>query len=446
MHTTAKTWQAVKTALQNSLPRETFDLWIEPIGCRRMGTVAELTGPDKFFCSWVADKFKGVIKTALHDHGCPAEDVVFSVDKAAAAPAPAPAQQLNLPTVTPRNTFIRALNPRYIFDEFVVGDCNAVAHTACNALANGDRSLGHCLYISSGTGLGKSHLTHAVAHHVLAANPNARLNYLTAQQLTAEMVRAIRNRKMEAFKDRYQNSDILLMEDVQALSGRAKTQEELALVLDILLESGKTVIFTGPRPPKDITDLDPSLRSRLASGLVTTIDTPDVETRIRITERHAASINLDLGEELTVYVAENMNGDVRQLKSAIVGIKAKSALTGGKPDLDMVREVLSTLVDRRRTMTPEAIRDYVADQFKVKPAALQSKSRKKQITFPRQISMYFSRKYTDCALAEIGRAFNRDHSTVVHAVKVITNAINRQATVRGQVEIIDKKLRKHFEL
>jgi len=442
-----KTWEQVQDNLHGVLGDDVFNLWIKPLGCRRLSAgVVELTGPDRFFCSWVADNYLTAIKGALSACGREAADIVFTVDAGAAAAAdrqPEP-KQLTLPSVTPRDTFVRALNPRYVFDEFVVGDCNALAHTACNALAHGDQSLGHCLFIASGTGLGKSHLTHAVAHHVLAANPGVRLNYLSAQQLTAEMVRAIRAKKMEQFKERYQNSDILLMEDIHSLSGRAKTQEELSMVLDILLESGKTVIFTGGRPPKDIKDIDPSLRSRLSSGLVATIDKPDVETRIRITEKHAATINLDLGEELTVYLAENMKGDIRQLKSAIVGIKAKSGIRGTKPDLDMVKEVLSTLVDRRRNMTPEAIRDYIAGQYKVTAADLRSKSRKKQITFPRQVSMYFSRKYTECALSEIGRAFNRDHSTVVHSIKVISSAINRNAGVRGQVEILDKKLKKHF--
>jgi len=445
------TWQAIKEKLQSDLSPEAYNLWIQPLECRQATSHSvELAGPDKFFCSWVADNYLTSIRQALTEIGMEAARVSFSVDPSLAPQDeakdqfPGATRQLTLPTMAPKNTFVRALNPRYIFDEFVVGDCNEMAHSACHAMAHGDRSLGHCLFIASGTGLGKSHLTHAVAHQVLSANPGVRLNYLTAQQLTAEMVRAIQAKKMESFKEKYQSSDILLMEDIHTLSGKTKTQEELSMVLDILLETGKTVIFTGGRTPKDIRDIDPALRSRFTSGLVATISKPDLDTRIRITGKHAAGINLDLSEELTLYLAENMNGDIRQLKSAIVGIKAKANIRKSKPDLDMVKEVLATLVDRRQSITPEAIRDYMSELFKVSVSQLQSKSRKKQVTFPRQVSMYFSRKYTDCALSEIGKAFNRDHSTVVHSIKVITDAMMKNAGVKGQVELLDKKLKKHF--
>lgn len=446
------TWHQITDHLSTELPQDLHSLWIKPLTCTRFDEeVVELGGPDRFFCSWVADQYLAQIKSALAAHGKQNAQIVFTVteDRCGAqdlnrAALPAPPTQLCLPTIDKTPSFVRSLNPRYVFDEFIVGTSNEIAFSACQALASGDKSLGQCLYINSGTGLGKSHLTHAVAHHVLAHNPRARLNYLTAQQLTVDMVRSIQSKQMDAFKDRYQNSDILLMEDVQSLTGKVKTQEELACILDVLLESGKTVIFTGARPPRDIASLAPEVQSRLSSGLVTEISQPTIDTKILIVLQKARNISLIISDELATVMAERIKGDIRQINSAVIGLKAKANLRRMNPDMDMVNEVLATLIGQQQRLTPEIIRDFVACQFKLTGDDLVSKSRKKNIAFPRQISMYFSRKYTEKGLQEIGRAFNRDHSTVVHSIRVITEAIHQNGSICGQVDLLDKKLNAQF--
>lgn len=447
------TWLQITHHLATKLSQDLHNLWIQPLDCKRFDDkIVELCGPDRFFCSWVSDHYLAEIKAALAAHGKGNAKIIFSVKEATAAsrefnpPAPAsiPQKQLCLPTINKTPTFVRTLNPRYVFDEFVVGMSNEVAYSACHALACGDKSLGQCLYISAGTGLGKSHLTHAVAHHILATNPRARLNYLTAQQLTSDMVRSIQTKQMDSFKERYQNSDILLMEDMQSLTGRAKTQDELANLLDVLLESGKTVILTGAQAPRDIEALAPGVQSRLSCGLVTEIGQPDLETRILIVNQKAQHLNLPLSEELAFVVAEKIKGDIRQITSAIIGLKAKSNLRHTVPDLDMVNEVMTALIGQHQNLTPAAIRDFVATQFKLSGDDLTSKSRKKAFTFPRQVSMYFSRKYTEKGLGEIGKAFNRDHSTVVHSIRVITEAMQQQNSIRGQIEMLDKKINARF--
>lgn len=446
------TWHQITERLSNELPQDLHTLWIKPLTCSRFDDeIVELGGPDRFFCSWVADQYLSLIKSALAAQGKENAKIVFAVteDRSGAhdlnqVALPAPPTQLCLPTINKTPSFVRTLNPRYVFDEFIVGTNNEIAFSACQALACGDKSLGQCLYINAGTGLGKSHLTHAVAHHVLANNPRARLNYLTAQQLTMDMVRSIQSKQMDAFKERYQSSDILLMEDMQSLTGKVKTQEELSVMLDVLLESGKTVIFTGARPPRDIEALAPEVQSRLSCGLVTEISLPDIETKILIVLQKARNIQLTLSDELATIIAERIKGDIRQINSAVIGLKAKSNLRRMNPDMDMVNEVLSTLVGKQQRLTPEVIRDFVACQFKLNGNDLLSKSRKKNIAFPRQISMYFSRKYTEKGLQEIGRAFNRDHSTVVHSIRVITDAINQNGSICGQVELLDKKLNSQF--
>ena len=446
------TWQEITKHLAAELSHDLHTLWIQPLNCKRFDDeVVELNGPDRFFCSWVADHYLNSIKVALAAHGKGGARVIFSVNESPVATQDfsqprltAPKEQLCLPTINKVPTFVRTLNPRYIFDEFVVGASNEVAYSACHALACGDKSLGQCLYISAGTGLGKSHLTHAVAHHILDKNPRARLNYLTAQQLTSDMVRSIQSKQMDSFKERYQSSDILLMEDMQSLTGRIKTQEELTSFLDVLLESGKTVIFTGAHAPRDIEALTPGVQSRLSCGLVTEISQPDLETRIMIVSQKAKHLKLSLSEELAIVVAEKIKGDIRQITSALIGLKAKSNLRRLAPDLDMVNEVVAALIGQHQSLTPEAIRDFVARQFKLTGDDLSSKSRKKACTFPRQVSMYFARKYTEKGLSEIGKAFNRDHSTVVHSIRVITEAMNQQGSVRGQMEMLDKKFNAKF--
>ena len=447
------TWQKIDHKLKKILAPSIYNLWISPLKCLRFDNeVIELTGPDRFFCSWVANNFMADIKQALLDHPNKDAQIIFKISDGPVAAGLAGSlaltsgkkEQLCLPSISKSATFVRTLNPRYIFDEFVVGESNAVAHSACHALAHGDTSLGRCLYISSSTGLGKSHLTHAVAHYLLEHNPAIRLNYLSAQQLTSEMVRSIQSKRMDDFKRKFQNSDILMLEDLQSLAGRSKTQEELSAIFDVLLESGKAVIFTGGQSPKEIKDIEAGVRSRMSSGLVATISQPDLETRAKIVSRKANNSDLHLSEELVWYLAEQVKSDVRQIKSAIVGLKAKTTIRQKEADLDMLKEVLSDIISQAQTLAPETIRDYIAGQFKLSPDDLLSKSRKKSVAFPRQVSMYFSRKYTQNALSEIGKAFNRDHSTVVHSIRVINEAMNNDRSVKGQIKMLDQKLYNKF--
>jgi chromosomal replication initiator protein len=443
-------WEQITTKLSSTLSQDIYDLWIKPINCLHIDDkVIELSGPDRFFCSWVSENFLADIQMASADCACANREIKFTygshnAPQIGAAANESSKMQLRLPNIPKSNTFVRTLNPRYVFDEFVVGKSNEVAFSACSALAEGDTTLGRCLYINSATGLGKSHLTNAVAHHILEHAPGTRLNYLTAQQLTAEMVRSIQSRKMDSFKDKFQSSDVLLMEDMQSLTGKTKTQEELSLLFDVLLETGKTVIFTGTKTPRDIVGIDPAIQSRLSSGLVATIKEPDLQTRLLIVDKKARNLNIILTEALCEYIADQITGDVRQIRSALIGLKAKSNLRRMSPDLDMVKEVLADVIVRHQALTPEAIRDFIADQFNLSPQDLLSKSRKKALTFPRQISMYFSRKYTEKALSDIGKAFNRDHSTVVHAIRVITEAINNSSSTKGQIKLLDNKFSKQF--
>ncbi|MEN8258794.1 MAG: chromosomal replication initiator protein DnaA [Thermodesulfobacteriota bacterium] len=440
-------WQSIKKQLSQKIPKNAYSLWIAPLKGQEIdGQSLVLTGPDSFFCNWVNDKYLADIQACLDEVGKGDMTISFA-ESAPLLPSESASEprQMRLPTMPVVRQFTKALNPRYTFEEFMVGNCNMLAHSACDAIANDRDELGQAIYINGGTGMGKSHLTHAVAHHIVNHAPSTRLHYLTAQQLTAEMVKGIKSNTMTSFKDKYQKDcDVLLIEDVHTLSGRTKTQSELAETLDVLMECGKRVVFTSSKSPREIDNLDEGLRSRLSYGLITTINPPGFNTRKKIIERKAGNSDLALNENLIGFLAENVKGDIRQLESVIVGIKAQAALLGVKPDFDMVKETLRNIIGQQGQISVEMIRDFIAGQYKVTINDLQSKSRKRTIAFPRQVCMYLARRHTELPLSDIGRAVNRDHSTVVHAVRTITNKIARDGSTRGQIELLSDKLEKKF--
>jgi chromosomal replication initiator protein len=444
-------WNEIKEILRYKLPEAVQHLWIEPMACTGADeNRIDLACPDKFFCSWIKENYLKVIEESLKELGKTAVQIHFSVSNPSPQEQRIPLlegngnrEQLRLPAIPQVNTSIRNLHPRYTFEEFMVGESNLLAHSACKAIANGDTSFGSSLYINAGSGLGKSHLTHAVAHTIVDHFPGTRLYYLTAQQFSTEMVSRIKSNSMDEFKNKYHNyCDVLLIEDVQSLTGKAKTQEELNEILDVLMKSGKRIILTGSAIPRELTNIDEGFRSRMSAGLISTINPPDLHTSRLIINRKAKNCNLLLDEELIEYLAQSIRGDIRKLESAIVGLKAKSSLLRREPDIAMAKEVVSEIIGNSQDLSAEFIRDFIARQFKISIRDLQSKSRKKTIAFPRQVSMYLARKYTEQGLAEIGKAFNRDHSTVLHSVRVISEAMSRNGSIRGQVELLGKKLQK----
>jgi chromosomal replication initiator protein len=443
-------WNRVRESLKATLADNIYNLWIEPLSLGELrGNRCYLRSPDRYFSAYVRQNFSTVIEKHFKEQGI--EDVQLVIAEEPQQPPdglvkdcrPASSAQMRLPHM-PRNTSkTRNLHPRYTFSEFLVGDSNILAESACRSMVKKNSSIGPCLYINSDTGLGKSHLTHALAHKVLGTRPMTRLHYLTAKQFSAEMVRSIQSRTMDDFKRKYQeNCDILLVEDIHTLIGKKKTQEELNDVLDCLIKSGKRVVLTANSAPRDLAGIDNEFRSRMTSGLVTSIKAPDMETRCRIVAKKAAQQQLLLDEESIRFLGTHIRGDVRQIESALIALRARAQLTGGEVHMELVKEVVASVVGLTQVLTPKMICDLVSGQFNVSLKDLQSKSRKKAITVPRQIAMYLSRKHTEDSLADIGRVFNRDHSTVLHSIKVISNKLLRDTSVHAQLEILNDKLGK----
>jgi len=435
-------WDTVRESLQESLPESEYNLWIKPLVCQRLDDQnIELAGPDRFFCSWVRDRYLDTINTTIQSLS---HDGPKNVSLTVAGPLQIECKksgQLRLPGVSNQKPQYRSLHPGYTFDQFMVGQSNMLARSACHALSKNEKTFGNSLFINSSTGLGKSHLTQAVVHSVLNSEPSTMLHYLTAQQFSAEMVNGIMNKTMDKFSQKYiQNCDMLLVEDVHTLVGKNKTQEQLNNVLDYLIKSGKRVILTAAVNPRKLDGIDEDFKSRMTSGLVTKIEAPDYATRVNIIKHKTQVNNLHLDDALIDFLAQNIKGDIRKTESAIIGIKAKSSLLGVPPDKDLIKEVLSEIIGSQSNLNGDAIRTFIGNQFNISVEELKSRTRKRSVAFPRQIGMYLTRKFTDTSLAEIGGLYNRDHSTVLHAIRVVTRDMSRNASVKEQIEILNNKL------
>lgn len=439
-------WEETKEKLKDSVAENVYKLWIEPLKCVKTDENAVyLSGPDRYFSAYVSNNFSDLIQSSMSEAGGRSKRLVFEqqVEDAQARPEMSAAQkQLRLPNVPVVENRVRNLHPRYTFSEFMVGESNILAQSACRAVSADDDSIGPCLFINSSTGLGKSHLTHAVAHQILDESPMTRLQYLTAQQFSSEMVKGITTNCMDEFKQKYHdNCDILLIEDVHALAGKKKTQEELNEILDVMIKCGKKVVLTANSAPRDLQGIDSEFCSRMASGLVTSIMAPDLSTRKRIVEKKAAQFQMDLEEAFVEYIAQHIQGDVRQLESAMIALNAKKKLLGGEIEKALIHEVVKSIGGVAQLLTPQMISEFVGTQFKVSMKDMQSRSRKKALTFPRQVAMYLSRKHTSNSLADIGKVFNRDHSTVLHSIKVVTNLTRRDNSVEAQVDLLSDRVK-----
>ena len=434
-------WEKAKTALQDVLSESVYSLWIEPLDLHsKDDSKLVLSCPDRYFGAYVNQNYLDLISRKIGEIDASVKTVV--VRDCGLSPANVQPVQMRLPSVPEGKSAVRALHPRYTFDDFMVGQSNILAQSACRSMSLLDDAIGPCLYINSSTGLGKTHLTHAIAHQLLETQPLVRLHYLTAQQFASEMVMNIKTNAMDRFKRKYQEQcDVLLVEDMQSLTGKNKTQEELNEVLDCLIKSGKRVVMTANTAPRELTGIDDDFISRMSSGLVTSIQKPDLETRRRIISRKAQQQNIGLSQVFIDYLARHVKGDVRRIESTIIAIGARAALNNNEVDEKLVEEVVKFLTGSTPEVTSQAVSELVSAQYKLSLDDLRSRSRKRAIAFPRQVAMFLCRKHTEETLADIGKLFNRDHSTVMHAVKVVSTMNRRDTSVASQLKLLSDKLK-----
>jgi len=438
-------WEDIKTELKNQIPDHSFKMWIEPLVYETSENNAMVISAPNFFSrKRVMDYYGGLIEKELTNAGGNLNRLKIILSEKREKPSKDRFDvnpQLVLPIVDFQPQNGRRLRNDFTFDNFVVGMSNDFAYSAALAFACRGESGRHSLYLLSDTGMGKSHLSQAIGHHILSHSKGERVYYITAEDFTNEMVRAFRQNCLDKFKQKYRDGcDVLLLEDIHFLTGKDRTQSELSLTLDYLLDARKRVIFSSCLRPNEIPKLSDQLRSRLSCGLISPIDPPDFRTRVRILNKKAKEKGYDLPVNVIEYLANELTDDIRQLESGLIGVVAKSSLLGVAVDIKLAESVVKTISQKRKKITVEAIKRMVCKEFNVTEKDIVSGSRKQSIVRPRQVAMYLSRRYTDSPLQAIGKSFNRYHATALHAIGVVEKEIKNNGAFQKQVEILGKKI------
>ncbi len=426
----AKTLDIIKSELSNE---QTFNIWFVPIKCSsRTSEKIVLEVPNKFFQDWLLNRYMPVISSSI-SKACGSELTIEFV-MSASAPAAAPTDIQKREEVKKegkgfwpfsKNISDHAkdigLDPKYTFDTFVVGSSNRFAHAAAMAVSDSPAKAYNPLFIYGGTGLGKTHIMHAIGERVLQKNPKSKVLYISSEDFTNQMISAIQNRSMTKFRDKYRSVDILLIDDVHFIAGKDSTQEEFFHTFNTLYDAHKQIVVTSDRPPKEINRLEERLVSRFLYGLVTDVQPPDFETRIAILKRKSEMASLSLPEDFFYFLAEKVKTNIRELEGALIRVVAYSKLIGKDISVDLAKEVLKDMIiEGEKKITIDLIQKKVSEYFDIKLADMRSKKRSKAIAYPRQVAMYVARQLTDYSLPEIGDQFGgRDHTTVIHACNKI---------------------------
>ncbi len=335
------------------------------------------------------------------------------------------------------------LNSKYIFDTFVVGNSNRLAHAASVAVAESPADAYNPLFLYGGVGLGKTHLMHSIAHHILNQNPNAKVMYASSEKFTNELINSIKDNKNQDFRNKYRNIDVLLIDDIQFLSEKEVTQEEFFHTFNTLYEARKQIIISSDRPPKEIRTLEDRLRSRFEWGLIADIKLPDFETRTAILDKKAELDRIFVPKDVSQFIAKSIVSNIRELEGALTRVIAYCSLANKEVDVLLAEEALKELLqeNEKREVTIDSIQEVVADFYNIKVEDIKSKKRSQNIVYPRQVAMYLSRKILELPLARIGEYFGgRDHSTVIHGCDKISDELERDKTLQRQLVEIENKI------
>lgn len=452
-------WDSTNQQLKNLFPADIYDMWFSDLVCsHESDTKIVLEAASEFNAIWIENNFLDVVmQQARSFAGSPVEVVVEVAQDKTTPPfareeevgtksrvAATPEKDRHQAPVQQAPTTRRSLlNPSNTFDNFVVGSGNQLAHAASIAVANAPGRAYNPLFVFGETGLGKTHLMHAVAHQMLLNNPSARIAYVSTEKFTNEFIHAIRENKLAKFRKFYRNVDALLVDDIHFLSGKESTQEEFFHTFNDLFESGRQIFLASDRPANEIEKLENRLVSRFQWGLVTDIQAPDFETRVAILRKKAAAMKVELDDEIMDFLAERVSRNVRRMEGALTRIAGYDALIDRKIDLDSVERLLGDLLQEEAAskVTVAQIQQKVADYYQIRLSELVGRRRTSSIVFPRQVAMYISRTLTSDPLKSIGDAFGgRDHGTVIHACKQVENMMEQDGSVKRGVDYLVKQL------
>ena len=411
-------WDRILAALDGKVPASALESWLR--SCRLAavdGDHLRIAAPNKFPRDWLAQHHTETLETAARDALGGNPRVFIEIDH---DPAPAPVLARALRD-TPPPPLAAGLSSRYTFDTFVVGNSNQFAQAACQAVAELPSTAYNPLFIYGGVGLGKTHLLHAVGHQIARLYPSLHLLYLSTERFTNELINAIRYDRTAEFRAKYRNIDLLLIDDIQFISGKERTQEEFFHTFNDLYESRRQIVVSSDAAPKEIPEIEERLRSRFEWGLIADIQPPDFETRVAILKKKAEIERVRLPDEVAYLIASRIKANIREIEGSLTRMIAFCTLSGREMTVDLAQDVLSELWgEEEKVITIEHIQRKSAEFFGIKLSDMRAKNRTKAVAFPRQIAMYLARQLTHASLAEIGRSFGgKDHTTVLHAVEKI---------------------------
>jgi len=431
-------WDKTVAQLKNALNTQSYETWIiamQPVAIKN--NIFYIGVPDHFSKDWLNNSYAPLFKDIISQIINVETSVQFILHDEYNRVNNDRKEQHPTDNELKNST----LNPRFTFDNFVVGNSNRFAHAACLAVAESPAKAYNPLFIYGGVGLGKTHLMHAIGHMI--REKNSHVAYVTSEKFTNDLINAIREEKTVDFKNKYRGMDILLIDDIQFLAGKERTQEEFFHTFNTLYEANKQIIISSDRPPKEIPTLEDRLRSRFEWGLITDIQMPDYETRIAILQKKAQVENLHVSDEVINFIADRINSNIRELEGALIRVSAYSALTDNKMDRQTAAEVLKDILPAKKPVqiTVPLIQQKVAEYFGVKIEDMKSKKRSRVVSFPRQVAMYLCRELTDNSLPKIGKLFgDRDHTTVMHAQDKISQEIEKDPAIAQAVNKIREVL------
>jgi chromosomal replication initiator protein len=443
-------WDDVLSILKPQMNNESFDLWFRPVKALTMeGNRLVLQVPNAFFADWMRDHYQTRIEVLLQERAGEPVTLSFSVlhqieesVRPSAPPMMAAAPIAAAPSGPPLETH---LNPRYTFETFVVGHSNRFAQAASQAVSKDPGKAYNPLFLYGGVGLGKTHLMHAIGHHVLQGNPRARVLYTSSEKFINEFIDSLRFEKMNQFRQKYRNLDCLLIDDIQFLVNKESSQEEFFYTFNTLYDSRKQIVITSDRPPKEIPTLQERLITRFEWGVVADIQAPELETRIAILRDKAEAENLFVPDDVLLFLASHIRANIRELEGSLIRVVAHASLTGVPLTVDSAKEVLRDVMAREEAATPvaiEKIQEVVARHFHLDLHDMKSKRRTDAIAFPRQIAMYLARTLTEMSTTQIGDSFGgKDHTTVMHATNKVKGRLDSDPFFTALVNKIIQEIR-----
>lgn len=442
--TNQQLWQAILGNLELTLSKASFTTWFKNTSITDKGENSIIVSvPNAFTKEWLQNKYNVEILKAVKILLPEIKDIKYQITNNNYAPPPAQAAKDMARVVPVKKNDNQSLNPKYIFNTFIVGSHNQLAHAASLAVSKKPGTAYNPLFIYGGVGLGKTHLMQAVGAEVLKKDPNAKILYVTSEKFTNDFVQALGQGRADQFKSLYRNVDVLLVDDIQFLAGKEGTQEEFFHTFNALHQNNKQVVMTSDRLPKEIPAIEERLVSRFEWGMIADIQPPDLETRLAILKIKAREKNYNIEPEVLNYIAENIQSNIRELEGALNRLMVYCQMNNTRPTLDQAKNVLVSVITppKKRGVSAKKIMEAVSDFYNVTPEDLQKQSRKKEYVNPRQIAMYIIRKELETSLPSIGDMFGgRDHTTVIHAIDKITRVMKEKIALKQEIDLIRDRL------